>query len=830
VRAALRRRRKKDGKKVKIWMFLVFMIVFLSAGSLWYSFRTRAKQMEIKDKDNGSPIVTVTGITEIGTVPVIFAIDFLEDTRLCVEEVYLSSGDTVTAGEAYMKFTDDSIEKARAELEKAVQNTELAYRSRMLSIEEDKIHVKYTYDTAALEAEFAPQVYQDTLTQLEMQLVKAQKAYEEAQEEYNAYYLAVENNTFYEDYQVETLKKAYEDAYDLFASRRAYWEVTQEELDTLSDKNKNARNEQSDRQWIIQTVALLKEEMTEAQAEYEQARQDYQREIEGAELKLQKLLNQLERAQQSVTDAQLECQKGSFRARTSYELAVAKGQTAQKDYDACLINFTHELERLKDARDDALEKKAFFEELVGDGYFYTDQAGIIFMTDVEKGQTLAGGEQILTYEKPEERFVSVIVPAADAAKFFVEGKVNVEIADCGSFDGIIEAVCPITTSDNETCIDKIPISKAAVHDMVIVSVIGDVSVIEPDLTAVVVFSEDAQDDIVQCNAVGRKAAARGMASPMYDLDILAETDEAYADYLEIAKIYVEEGQHIKEGDLVCQFTQNSMEKVRKALIANQSKACAALMEAQASYQIGVLEAALSHNEAMIDKMLAQTVYDNTIAKLNSNMVSKILETQQLLADIYQMQLSLTDDSHQRQRADITRAYDQAKQQMENTKERFVTNQVKAAQTFQEAKNSYEDFFSQMEISNQQITDKVEEVYALQEEILQNQQLMEKELLAAEQTRSSAQTEGEIANAKYAGILKEYDNIVQRAQSDLEQAAQKLDDFNQFVGDGTLYATGNGVIVKVGYKKGDLLDDVQKLVSIVADTDSLIEENQKEDLQ
>lgn len=813
---------------------IVTIIIFLAAGSLWYFCVIRPDHKEVfPDKTDlegsaypdGSGIVTATGVTENGIDTVTFAIDFLEDTSLYVEDVYLSDGDIVTAGEKYIKFTDDSMEKARGELEKAVQDTELAYRSRIITNEEDKIQAKYTYDTALLEAGLAPQIYQDTLTQLEMQLVKAEKTYEEAQNEYNAYYSAVENNTFYEDYQIEKLKKAYDDAHDLLIRRAEYWEVTQEELGALS-KNTDHENrsfEQSDRQWIVRTVALLKDKMTEAQQEYEQAKQGYQREIEGAELKLQKLLNQLERAQQSLVDAQLEHQKGTLHAKTLYELSVARGQIAESDYQMYLMGLDEELEYFKDAKDKAIENQEMFEKLTGDGYLYTERAGKILKANAQKGQALAGGDQILTYINPEERFVSVIMPESNTAKLFAGEKARVTVADRGSFDGMVETIQPIAALDGKT----------PVCDVVTLSITGDSRVIEPDLTASVVFGEDVQDEIILCNADGQKAQERGIVSWMYDLDIydwnsLTESQKEYADYLKIDEVYVETGQHVKEGDPVCQFTPDSIENVRKALTYARSDAQRALMKAQTDYHIGVLEAGLSHNEALVSRTLAQTAYDNTIAKLNSGRVEKILETEQLLAEIYHLQTDLTDDAHQRQRADAANAYDQAKKQVEKARNCFVTSQVEAARTLQAAKDSYEDFFNQLEKSNQQIADKVEKVHLLQEEILQGQQLLEKELLTAEQTRISAQTEGDIASAKYAGILKEYENVVQEAQSDLEQATQKLDHFNQFVGDGIIYATGNGLVTKVGYQKGDLLDDARKLVFFMAD-DS-VEENRKEDTQ
>lgn len=203
-----------------------------------------------------------------------------------------------------------------------------------------------------------------------------------------------------------------------------------------------------------------------------------------------------------------------------------------------------------------------------------------------------------------------------------------------------------------------------------------------------------------------------------------------------------------------------------------------------------------------------------------------------MTEIYQLQTALTDDDHQRRRAEITRAYDRAKQQVEKARERFVTSQVDAAQDFQAARESYEAFLGQLEDSSRQITEKAEKIYALQKEILQDQQLLERKLLAAEQARSRAEAEGESAGARYESIVKEKERAVRSAQSDLEQAARRLEDFDRFVGDGTLYAAESGMVAAVGYREGDRLVDLGKLLTLVADkdADSPIGEGGREDSQ
>ena len=95
----------------------------------------------------------------------------------------------------------------------------------------------HTYDMAMLEAQFAKQVYDNTVAQLDADYAQSAKTYEQAQQEYQEYLERVQNNTFYDDYDIVNLKKAYEEAKELYANRKEYWEVTDDELNSGSSEN-----------------------------------------------------------------------------------------------------------------------------------------------------------------------------------------------------------------------------------------------------------------------------------------------------------------------------------------------------------------------------------------------------------------------------------------------------------------------------------------------------------------------------------------------------------------------------------------------------------------
>lgn len=480
-------------------------------------------------KNMNENLVTASGTTSIGVDAVTFAIDFLEDTSLYVEEVYVSSGDEVEAGTQYLKFTDDSIEEARSELETTAKEAEISYRSGVITTQESKIEAKYTYQQALLDAQQAQQVYEDALAAAQATLDAAEETYTEAQDDYNEYLYKVENNTFYEDYEVEEKKTAYEEAYDLYVNRVAYWELTEDELDSLdsssssmtgsstttvststtaSDSSATASGGQgdaagaggmmgggssaasqeeqaakADRQWILKTVTLLEERMDEAEDEYEQAKEDYEDEIDGAELKLQKLLNTYESKREAYEAAQIAYQKEILSAKTTYETTLAKGQTAQNDYDTQLTSLSEALEKLVDAKQEAEENLALFESLIGDGYLYTQEAGTILMSRAEEGETLAGGDIVFAYSNPEKITVSVAVSQDSIAQLSVGESAMVMISDYGNYNGVIESINPVSSSDSRT----------SVTYTVEVALDGDVSDLSANLTATVIFGMDADN-------------------------------------------------------------------------------------------------------------------------------------------------------------------------------------------------------------------------------------------------------------------------------------------------------------------------------------------------
>ena len=79
----------------------------------------------------------------------------------------------------------------------------------------------------------------------------------------------------------------------------------------------------------------------------------------------------------------------------------------------------------------------------------------------------------------------------------------------------------------------------------------------------------------------------------------------------------------------------------------------------------------------------------------------------------------------------------------------------------------------------------------------------------------AKTEAQIAVSEAQtsynlGVL--YESALSKAQEELEECTDRLESFEAFVGDGTVYANGTGLITTVGYEEGDSLISAGTLIS------------------
>ena len=126
------------------------------------------------------------GTTQIGTVSQMpeFTVNAVTMT---VEEVYASSGDTVSKGDALFKLTDESMEAAKSYYEDAISDAENTLKTAEANLASGKFSAESTKQDADLTAQTAADSYQaqQSADAAQSTLEQAQKEFDSAVETYN---------------------------------------------------------------------------------------------------------------------------------------------------------------------------------------------------------------------------------------------------------------------------------------------------------------------------------------------------------------------------------------------------------------------------------------------------------------------------------------------------------------------------------------------------------------------------------------------------------------------------------------------------------------------
>lgn len=322
----------------------------------------------------------------------------------------------------------------------------------------------------------------------------------------------------------------------------------------------------------------------------------------------------------------------------------------------------------------------------------------------------------------------------------------------------------------------------------------------------------------------------GLTTQEYDLDVSTDEEEEDDDdeekikYLQIEEVYVAVGQVIEAGEPIYRFSQASIDAVRKSLTHEQTEARIALAQTKTEMEVGTITESLTMEETQLSYALAQQNYDVKIAQINQESSARILEIEQLISQIVETQYDLVDDDYREEMHDLEDAYEDAREDYEEimSDDTYAfTKQLEVIESLNSIKSSYEQFMDAYQSSNDEIDEKMEQIAELQKEIMIQNQLVEKTLLTATQTLESTNLSGSIAEQTYTNNLKSYESAVSKAQTTLEQATEKLEAFEAFIGDGIVYADGAGMITELGYEEEDYLVETGTLLSYASEENKTV---------
>lgn len=460
--------RQKNKKARKKWIITALILVLaLSGGSMAtvMILHKNSSRSEFTLQDNlaglnfTEDMIAASGVTNVGITEETFDVENLT-TVLEIEEVYAASGEEVTAGDKILKLTEDSVEEARKELERALEDAELAYRTGAIEYEQDLITAEYTRDSAILTGQQAKEVYDETVASLQSAVTRAEEELQDAEDDIAEYESYVNDGSYKSYFRVDEYQAIYDENLKALTDKMDEWGIswsqvtgsgggsTQLSVDVSGNNAQPQSGGTSNASILASLYSILEQNLKDL----EEAEDKYEDALTNAAFELQTLQLKLSSLQQAVTEAKENYEIQLAQAKLTYETSQSGAERAESDYNTTVEKAKSDLAALKSTYEDAKENLELFESSVGDGYFYASEDGTILRTMVRAEQTLTSDAVVFVYSNPKELTVTVSVDQSDIAKLTVGDSAYVQSSASSGYTGVITAIDPVSSSDSRTSV------------------------------------------------------------------------------------------------------------------------------------------------------------------------------------------------------------------------------------------------------------------------------------------------------------------------------------------------------------------------------------------
>ena len=461
-------KKEKKGKGRKKWIIVVLVLVLTLGGGSVVAvviLHRNSNRSEFSMPGNMAGLtftedmIAASGVTNVGITEAGFDVENLT-TELEIEEVYAVSGEEVTAGDKILKLTENSVEEARKELERALEDAELAYRTGAIEYEQNLITAEYTRDSAILTGQQAKEVYDETVASLQSAVTKAEEELQDAEDEIAEYEAYVNDGSYKSYFKVDEYQAIYDENLKALTDKLDEWGIswsqvtgsgggsTQLSVDVSGNNAQPQSGGTSNASILASLYSILEQNLKDL----EEAEDKYEDALTNAAFELQTLQLKLPSLQQAVTEAKENYEIQLAQAKLTYETSLSGAERAESDYNTTVEKAESDLAALKSTYDDAKANLELFESSVGDGYFYASEDGTILRTMVRAEQALTSDAVVFVYSNPKELTVTVSVDQSDIAKLTVGDSAYVQSTAGSGYTGVITAIDPVSSSDSRTSV------------------------------------------------------------------------------------------------------------------------------------------------------------------------------------------------------------------------------------------------------------------------------------------------------------------------------------------------------------------------------------------
>lgn len=456
-------------KKNKKWIIVALVLVLtLGGGSLAavVVLHRNGNRSELSMPGNMAGLsftedmTATSGVTNVGITEETFDVENLT-TVLEIEEVYAASGEEVTAGDKILKLTEDSVEEARKELERALEDAELAYRTGAIEYEQNLITAEYTRDSAILTGQQAKNVYDETVASLQSAVTRAEEELQDAEDDIAEYESYVNDGSYKSYFKVDEYQAIYDENLKALTDKMDEWGISWSQVTGGSAGSVQAggtagnvlgSSGQDSNTSNVKTLASLYSILEQNLKDLEEAQEKYEDAVTNASFNLQTLQLKLPSLQQAVTEAKENYEIQLAQAKLTYETSQSGAERAESDYNTTVEKAKSDLAALKSTYEDAKENLELFESSVGDGYFYASEDGTILRIMVRAEQALTSDAVVFVYSNPKELTVTVSVDQSDITKLTVGDSAYVQSSAGSGYTGVITAIDPVSSSDSRTSV------------------------------------------------------------------------------------------------------------------------------------------------------------------------------------------------------------------------------------------------------------------------------------------------------------------------------------------------------------------------------------------
>lgn len=309
----------------------------------------------------------------------------------------------------------------------------------------------------------------------------------------------------------------------------------------------------------------------------------------------------------------------------------------------------------------------------------------------------------------------------------------------------------------------------------------------------------------------------------------SDTTSSSTDYtreIEIEEVFVTAGQEVNKGDALFSVTQESTDSIKTDLEADEVSAQLALGELETSQKLSRLEAQHTKETSLVNGKLAQNTYDDSVFALNVTYVSKQNEIRDTNEEIVEWQTELAQ--LQVQYAEATNVCENAQYAVVTMDSNNIYLYMKQLEARDDAEAQVEELKSQIEELEDKIEEAQESVQTLTLEMNQAGRDLATGTIEAQITLEEETVESNQAEELYQVAIGYLDASLLSAQTDYENASDKLNEFSTYIVDQTVYAQYNGVITDIAISDGDALSSSQTLITLNNQDDITISVDLSED--